>query len=216
MPSLAFPAEPSGALSRWPPPSIRSLLATLVTHPVCVPFITAVYSAPFLLLWAKATLLRLLKGQKPLRPVAPSDAVAAALMNKKHGTHKYIQANGLRFHYVEKGSPSASSPLVLFLHGYALTRPCQKDGVSLAHFFTSTYRFPEFWYSWRNQLHWMATHSFHAVALDMRGYGWTEKPKGAYMHKPNQQVMVYPPTHPTLTHPPTYSPPYCKQVFMIG
>jgi len=38
--------------------------------------------------------------------------------------------------------------------------------------------FPEFWYSWRNQLHFLGTHGFHAVALDMRGYGWTEKPTG--------------------------------------
>jgi hypothetical protein len=51
--------------------------------------------------------------------------VAQALTDKKHGQHKYINVNGLRLHYVEKGEPSPKSPLVIFLHG-----------------------FPEFWYSW--------------------------------------------------------------------
>ena len=39
--------------------------------------------------------------------------------------HRYVHANGLRFHCVEGGA----GPLVLLLHG-----------------------FPEFWYSWRAEL----------------------------------------------------------------
>lgn len=52
-----------------------------------------------------------------LAPIAPTDDVAAALLNKEYGAHKYLEANGLRFHYVEAGHPSSTSPLVLFLHG---------------------------------------------------------------------------------------------------
>lgn len=38
--------------------------------------------------------------------------------------------------------------------------------------------FPEFWYSWRHQLQFLGSRGFYAVALDMRGYGWTDKPEG--------------------------------------
>ncbi|TFJ83628.1 hypothetical protein NSK_004732 [Nannochloropsis salina CCMP1776] len=100
-----------------------------------------------------------------LAPIAPTDDVAAALLNKEYGAHKYLEANGLRFHYVEAGHPSSTSPLVLFLHG-----------------------FPEFWYSWRHQLHFLGSHGFHAVALDMRGYGWTDKPDGIAAY--NLEMLV--------------------------
>jgi hypothetical protein len=92
-------------------------LANLLTHPLVVPLISYFYASPFVLLWARVRLSCLIKGRKPQAPIAPSDAVAAALLDKKYGVHKYLQANGLRFHYVEKGSPSAQAPLVLFLHG---------------------------------------------------------------------------------------------------
>jgi len=92
-------------------------MASLLTHPLVVSLISYFYAFPFLLLWARVRLTCLVKGQKPQAPIAPSDAVAAALLDKKYGVHKYLQANGLRFHYVEKGLPSAQVPLVLFLHG---------------------------------------------------------------------------------------------------
>ena len=60
--------------------------------------------------------------------------------------HKMISANGLNIHIAEKGE----GPLVLFLHG-----------------------FPKLWYSWRHQIHFMASHGYHAVAPDLRGYGDT-------------------------------------------
>lgn len=62
--------------------------------------------------------------------------------------------------------------------GFALG--LRRTPLSLVHSFPYSLNtgFPEFWYSWRNQLHFLGTQGFHAVALDMRGYGWTEKPKG--------------------------------------
>jgi pimeloyl-ACP methyl ester carboxylesterase len=66
--------------------------------------------------------------------------------------HRFVEANGLRFHLVEAGS----GPLVLLLHG-----------------------FPEFWYSWRRQIPALATR-FRVVAPDLRGYNLTDKPESAY------------------------------------
>src|SRR2546423_1758898 len=67
-------------------------------------------------------------------------------------THRDINANGGRFHVAEMGE----GPLVLFLHG-----------------------FPEFWWSWRHQLPVVADAGFRAVAMDLRGYGGSDKtPRG--------------------------------------
>lgn len=62
--------------------------------------------------------------------------------------HDFIEANGIRFHYVTAGE----GPLVLLLHG-----------------------FPQFWYAWRHQLPSLAER-FKVVAPDLRGYGDTDKP----------------------------------------
>jgi epoxide hydrolase 4 len=66
--------------------------------------------------------------------------------------HRFVDANGLRFHIVEAGS----GPLVLVLHG-----------------------FPEFWYGWRSQLPALAQH-FRVVAPDLRGYNLSDKPASGY------------------------------------
>ena len=63
--------------------------------------------------------------------------------------HRTVEANGLRIHLAEQGG----GPLVLFCHG-----------------------FPETWWSWRHQLKALAEAGYHAVAVDMRGYGETERP----------------------------------------
>src|SRR5918992_4221940 len=67
--------------------------------------------------------------------------------------HRFVSANGSRFHVVELGS----GPLVLLLHG-----------------------FPEFWWSWRHQLVGLADAGFRAVAVDLRGYGDSDKPPRGY------------------------------------
>ncbi|MBE9004590.1 alpha/beta hydrolase [Fortiea sp. LEGE XX443] len=68
---------------------------------------------------------------------------------KNSWQHKYITTNGVKLHYVTQGT----GPLMLMLHG-----------------------FPEFWYSWRHQIPEFAQH-FQVVALDLRGYNDSEKPK---------------------------------------
>lgn len=68
-------------------------------------------------------------------------------------THRFVHANGSRFHVVEAGT----GPLILLLHG-----------------------FPEFWWAWHEQLPLLAGAGFRAVAVDMRGYGATDKPPRGY------------------------------------
>jgi pimeloyl-ACP methyl ester carboxylesterase len=63
--------------------------------------------------------------------------------------HNYANINGIRLHYAESGS---GEDLVILLHG-----------------------FPEFWYSWRNQLTALGK-SHHVIAPDMRGYNLSDKP----------------------------------------
>jgi pimeloyl-ACP methyl ester carboxylesterase len=66
--------------------------------------------------------------------------------------HRSIGARGARFHVAENGS----GPLVVFLHG-----------------------FPQFWWSWRNQLSSFAAAGYRAVAMDLRGYGASDHtPRG--------------------------------------
>jgi pimeloyl-ACP methyl ester carboxylesterase len=68
-------------------------------------------------------------------------------------THRFVSANGSQFHIAEAGA----GPLVLFLHG-----------------------FPEFWGAWQHQLVVLADAGFRAVAMDLRGYGASDKPPRGY------------------------------------
>ena len=74
-------------------------------------------------------------------------------------THRDVHANGIRFHIVEVDGrgPDRSGPLVLLLHG-----------------------FPEFWWSWRHQLTGLVGCGARVVAVDLRGYGDTDKPPRGY------------------------------------
>src|SRR6266702_4443239 len=67
--------------------------------------------------------------------------------------HRDIITNGIRMHYVTQGE----GPLIVLLHG-----------------------FPEFWYSWRYQIPFLAEHGYTVVAPDLRGYNDTDKPRKGY------------------------------------
>jgi len=73
-------------------------------------------------------------------------------MNVTDTLHHTALVNGIRMHYVTAGS----GPPVLLLHG-----------------------FPETWYCWRHQIPTLAG-QFRVIALDLRGYGATEKPAAGY------------------------------------
>ncbi|GMU92760.1 MAG: alpha/beta hydrolase [Candidatus Hydrogenedentota bacterium] len=64
--------------------------------------------------------------------------------------HGYADNNGVRIHFATLGA----GPLVVMVHG-----------------------FPDFWYSWRNQIDALSD-TFQVVAIDLRGYNLSDKPKG--------------------------------------
>jgi pimeloyl-ACP methyl ester carboxylesterase len=74
------------------------------------------------------------------------------------GQHGYADSDGVKIHYVTRG-PSAplgtsKGPLLVMIHG-----------------------FPDFWYTWREQMPALAEH-FQVVAIDQRGYNRSDKPVG--------------------------------------
>ncbi|MFV8048883.1 alpha/beta fold hydrolase [Mycobacterium sp. 48b] len=82
--------------------------------------------------------------------------------------HLQVHANGIRFHVVEGASsqpdrvvegessqPDADRPLVILLHGFG-----------------------SFWWSWRHQLTGLS--GARVVAVDLRGYGDSDKPPRGY------------------------------------
>jgi pimeloyl-ACP methyl ester carboxylesterase len=70
-----------------------------------------------------------------------------------------VHANGIRFHVVEANpttdEPPAGQPLVMLLHGFG-----------------------SFWWSWRHQLRGLS--GARVVAVDLRGYGGSDKPPRGY------------------------------------
>ena len=75
--------------------------------------------------------------------------------------HLDVHANGIRFHVVEAvpgqdvSTPATARPLVMLLHGFG-----------------------SFWWSWRHQLR--ALTGARVIAVDLRGYGGTDKPPRGY------------------------------------
>jgi pimeloyl-ACP methyl ester carboxylesterase len=75
--------------------------------------------------------------------------------------HLEVHANGIRFHVVEADPhdgdprPAEDRPLVILLHGFG-----------------------SFWWSWRHQLR--ALKGARVVAVDLRGYGGSDKPPRGY------------------------------------
>jgi pimeloyl-ACP methyl ester carboxylesterase len=67
--------------------------------------------------------------------------------------HRFVAANGARFHVAEIGE----GPLVVLLHG-----------------------FPQFWWAWRDQLIALSRAGYHVAAIDLRGYGASDKPPRGY------------------------------------
>jgi pimeloyl-ACP methyl ester carboxylesterase len=68
-----------------------------------------------------------------------------------------VAANGNRFHVAEAGPDDGSAPLVLLLHG-----------------------FPQCWQAWQHQLPALAAAGYRAAAMDLRGYGASDKPPRGY------------------------------------
>ena len=76
--------------------------------------------------------------------------------------HLQLEANGIQIHAVTQGE----GPAVLFCHG-----------------------FPGLWHSWRHQLPVVAEAGFRAIAVDMRGYGRSDRPLKASAYG-NQTIVA--------------------------
>lgn len=75
--------------------------------------------------------------------------------------HRTIASNGINLHVAIQGT----GPLVIMCHGN-----------------------PGLWYSWRHQLPALAAAGYRAVAVDMRGYGRSDRPLDASSYDSNQQI----------------------------
>lgn len=69
--------------------------------------------------------------------------------------HGYVDNEGVKIHYVTIGE----GPLIVMLHG-----------------------FPDFWYTWRHQMEALSE-NYQVVAIDLRGYNKSDKPKGVENYK---------------------------------
>jgi pimeloyl-ACP methyl ester carboxylesterase len=68
-------------------------------------------------------------------------------------THQFVAAHGSRFHVAVSGPDDGAAPLVLLLHA-----------------------FPEFWWAWRHQIVALADAGYRVAAMDLRGFGASDKP----------------------------------------
>lgn len=76
-------------------------------------------------------------------------------------THQMIDTGAVRLHVVEKGC----GPVVVCLHG-----------------------FPDFWYSWRNQINALVQAGFRVVVPDLRGYNSSDKPSSVADYRLDELV----------------------------
>lgn len=85
--------------------------------------------------------------------MTPVSVDAASVLVDGPWEHRFVAANGARFHVAEAGT----GPLVVLLHGFPLT-----------------------WWAWRHQLPALAAAGYRAVAVDLRGFGASDKPPQGY------------------------------------
>ncbi|TRW43263.1 alpha/beta fold hydrolase [Georgenia yuyongxinii] len=67
--------------------------------------------------------------------------------------HRNVPANGAQFHVVLAGPADSRRPLVVLLHA-----------------------FPQFWWAWRQQIPALAEAGYRVAAMDLRGFGGSDKP----------------------------------------
>ncbi|MBI3789879.1 MAG: alpha/beta hydrolase [Gemmatimonadetes bacterium] len=102
---------------------------------------------------ATVTTSHVARAQATRAPNAGTSATSAGATLMGRVTDGYANSNGVKIHYAALGDPA--KPLVVLIHG-----------------------FPDFWYTWRNQMDALAR-DHYVVAMDQRGYNLSDKPKGA-------------------------------------
>lgn len=84
---------------------------------------------------------------------APADQ--SVILQPGPWRHRFVPANGARFHVAEAGE--ATDPLIVLLHG-----------------------FPQMWWCWREQIPALASAGYRVAAMDLRGFGASDKPPHGY------------------------------------
>src|SRR5690625_3680158 len=69
--------------------------------------------------------------------------------------HRFVPANGARFHVAAAGEDDA--PLIMLLHG-----------------------FPQMWWCWRDHIPALVAAGYRVAAMDLRGFGASDKPPRGY------------------------------------
>lgn len=82
---------------------------------------------------------------------------SAALLFDGPWQHRFVTANGARFHVAVAGPQDHDAPLVLLLHGV-----------------------PQLWWAWRHQIPALADAGYRVAAMDLRGTGGSDKPPQGY------------------------------------
>ena len=71
--------------------------------------------------------------------------------------HRFVAANGARFHVVVAGPDDRDAPLVVLLHDLL-----------------------QYWWAWHHQLTDLAAAGYRVAAMDLRGTGGSDKPPHGY------------------------------------
>jgi pimeloyl-ACP methyl ester carboxylesterase len=70
-------------------------------------------------------------------------------------SHRWVRARGIEFHVAEAGE---GDDVVLCLHGW-----------------------PQHWYEWRHLMPALAAEGYRVLAMDLRGFGWSDAPPDGYL-----------------------------------
>jgi pimeloyl-ACP methyl ester carboxylesterase len=108
---------------------------------------------------AIASLLDVAELQGPPTVTAPNVDGDTELLGTVTVTHRFHDATGILWHYVEAG-PADGDPVVM-VHGI-----------------------PESWWSWHHQIEYLVSRcQFRVIAIDLKGYGQSDKRAGDYRHE---------------------------------
>ncbi|MGC6566461.1 MAG: alpha/beta fold hydrolase [Akkermansiaceae bacterium] len=100
----------------------------------------------------RSLLFVLLYSQAPAQTSeAPPSSGESPTALMERVTHHFAENGGVKIHYTSIGK----GPLIVLIHG-----------------------FPDFWYTWRQQMIPLSEAGFQVVAIDQRGYNRSDKPEG--------------------------------------
>ena len=86
-----------------------------------------------------------------------TSADSAELAVEGPWNHRFVAANGARFHVTVAGPDERDTPLVVLLHDVL-----------------------QYWWAWRHQLTALAAAGYRVAAMDLRGTGGSDKPPRGY------------------------------------